>query len=257
MDCHTLLASHLPCVTSPLRQKTLPLPLQVNYNPAAVPRSSIANIMGIFNAMTTIFFAYGGHNVALEIQATIGMTEKNPFTVRPMMRGVNRTFLITGWGGVWGGGAEQDHMCGQGGADATVRVVLLRNLQVLTFFQQAVGEFERKDGRAFLYKKQKCCLQPSLLLSCSPAAADLVCAGTCADSAKFVSALAPLRLLRLLLHPGLCYIGVSILGFWAFGTSVKDNVLFAFKAGPHKWVVTMATMLVVVHVAAAFQVRAG
>jgi hypothetical protein len=35
---------------------------------------------------------------------------------------------------------------------------------------------------------------------------------------------------------------------------VGDNVLLAFKAGPHQWVVTMATMLVVVHVAAAFQV---
>jgi hypothetical protein len=50
---------------------------------------------------------------------------------------------------------------------------------------------------------------------------------------------------------------VSILGFWAFGTDVGDNVLLAFKAGPHQWVVTMATMLVVVHVAAAFQVRTG
>jgi hypothetical protein len=72
------------------------LSLQVNYNPAAVERSSIDNVMGIFNAMTTIFFAYGGHNVALEIQATIGITEKNPTTVRPMMRGVNWTFFITG-----------------------------------------------------------------------------------------------------------------------------------------------------------------
>jgi hypothetical protein len=47
---------------------------------------------------------------------------------------------------------------------------------------------------------------------------------------------------------------VSILGFWAFGTGVGDNVLLAFKEGPHHWVVTLATMLVVVHVAAAFQV---
>lgn len=58
----------------------------------------------------------------------------------------------------------------------------------------------------------------------------------------------------LLSRAGLCYFSVSILGFWAFGTGVGDNVLLAFKAGPHQWVVTMATMLVVVHVAAAFQV---
>lgn len=45
----------------------------VNYNPAAVDRSTVARIMGIFNAMTTIFFAYGGHNVALEIQVGVGL----------------------------------------------------------------------------------------------------------------------------------------------------------------------------------------
>jgi hypothetical protein len=38
---------------------------------------------------------------------------------------------------------------------------------------------------------------------------------------------------------------------------VGDNVLLAFKAGPHQWVVTMANMLVLVHVAAAFQVGVG
>lgn len=136
------------CIIAVAMSATVKPGPEVNYNPAAVQRSSIDNVMGIFNAMTTIFFAYGGHNVALEIQATIGITEKNPSSVRPMMRGVNWTFFIT----------------------------------------------------------------------------------------------------------GLCYFSVSILGFWAFGTDVAGNVLLAFKAGPHQWVVTMANMLVLVHVAAAFQV---
>jgi hypothetical protein len=69
---------------------------EVNYNPAQVEHSNLTRIMGIFNAMTTVFFAYGGHNVALEIQATIGITEKHPSTVRPMMIGVHWTFVITG-----------------------------------------------------------------------------------------------------------------------------------------------------------------
>jgi hypothetical protein len=72
----------------------------VNYNPAAVPRSPVERIMGVFNAMTTVFFAYGGHNVALEIQATIPSDAKtlnmHMSTVPAMMRGVNVTFLITG-----------------------------------------------------------------------------------------------------------------------------------------------------------------
>jgi len=47
-----------------------------------------------------VFFAYGGHNVALEIQATIAVNDKQPSTVPAMMKGVNYTFLVTvsvGW----------------------------------------------------------------------------------------------------------------------------------------------------------------
>eukprot|EP00878_Enallax_costatus_P044191 GHUV01052515.1.p1 GENE.GHUV01052515.1~~GHUV01052515.1.p1 ORF type:complete len:122 (-),score=31.08 GHUV01052515.1:304-669(-) len=53
---------------------------------------------------------------------------------------------------------------------------------------------------------------------------------------------------------GLAYFAVSIVGFWAFGTAVADNVLLSFARGPHSWVVAMADMMVVVHVASAFQV---
>jgi hypothetical protein len=84
------------CIIAVAMSATVKPGPEVQYNPASVQRSQIARIMGVFNAMTTIFFAYGGHNVALEIQATIGITQKNPSTVRPMMRGVNWTFLVTG-----------------------------------------------------------------------------------------------------------------------------------------------------------------
>lgn len=44
--------------------------------------------MGVFNAIGTIFFAYGGHNVALEIQATIPVGGKNGNSSVPaMMKG--------------------------------------------------------------------------------------------------------------------------------------------------------------------------
>lgn len=39
---------------------------------------------------------------------------------------------------------------------------------------------------------------------------------------------------------GLAYFAVSIMGFWAFGTSVADNVLLTFARGPNSWVVAMA-----------------
>jgi hypothetical protein len=71
--------------------------LNVNYNPAAVPRTPLERAMGIFNALTTVLFAYGGHNVALEIQATIPVGGKHAASSVPaMMRGVNVTFIVTG-----------------------------------------------------------------------------------------------------------------------------------------------------------------
>lgn len=122
---------------------------EVNYNPAVVARSPIERVMGIFNALTTVLFAYGGHNVALEIQATIPVGGKHPLTTVPaMMRGVNVTFVVT----------------------------------------------------------------------------------------------------------GLCYFLVSIVGFYAFGTAVSDNVLAAFEHGPRSGVVAAADIMVVVHVGAAYQV---
>lgn len=41
---------------------------------------------------------------------------------------------------------------------------------------------------------------------------------------------------------GLAYFLVAIMGFWAFGTGVADNVLLTFSKGPHSWVVAMAGM---------------
>lgn len=54
---------------------------------------SVTNrIIDIFAAISTILFAYGGHNIALEIQATL----PSPPTIKRMMRGVNLAFVVTG-----------------------------------------------------------------------------------------------------------------------------------------------------------------
>lgn len=51
-------------------------------------KSRADGIFGIFNALGTIAFAYGGHNVVMEIQATIpsnpSSKKENP-TLAPMM----------------------------------------------------------------------------------------------------------------------------------------------------------------------------
>uniref|UniRef100_A0A383VWF1 Amino acid transporter transmembrane domain-containing protein n=1 Tax=Tetradesmus obliquus TaxID=3088 RepID=A0A383VWF1_TETOB len=120
----------------------------VNYAPEAVERTPIERTMGIFNALTTVLFAYGGHNMALEIQATLPINEQHKSSVPRMERAVHMTFVVT----------------------------------------------------------------------------------------------------------ALAYLLVSIFGFYAFGTSVADNVLLTFSHGPTSWVVAMTDMFVVVHVLAAYQV---
>ncbi|KAI8470818.1 MAG: transmembrane amino acid transporter protein-domain-containing protein [Monoraphidium minutum] len=49
-------------------------------------------VIDVFAAISTILFAYGGHNIALEIQATLPEVP----TVKRMMRGVNAAFVVTG-----------------------------------------------------------------------------------------------------------------------------------------------------------------
>jgi len=65
----------------------------VSYEP--VGTSPVDRVFGIFNSLTTIAFAYGGHNIALEIQATL---PAGPYesTIPRMMKGMNVTFIMTG-----------------------------------------------------------------------------------------------------------------------------------------------------------------
>eukprot|EP00884_Botryococcus_braunii_P006433 jgi/Botrbrau1/15791/Bobra.4_1s0142.1 len=55
-------------------------------------RSKPNLLFGIFNSIATMMFAYGGHNIALEIQATL---PRPPSTYKRMMRGVWAAFILT------------------------------------------------------------------------------------------------------------------------------------------------------------------
>lgn len=87
------------CVIATVMSATVKRGPHVNYNPAAMPLSRVDRVMGVMNALTTVFFAYGGHNVALETQATIPSHPKGSpvfvSTIPTMLRGVNVTFCIT------------------------------------------------------------------------------------------------------------------------------------------------------------------
>jgi amino acid permease len=57
-------------------------------------------VFGIFNALGTVAFAYGGHNVVMEIQATLPSvpTEKKPNpTKKPMMFGVYLAYFLVAY----------------------------------------------------------------------------------------------------------------------------------------------------------------
>jgi amino acid permease len=51
------------------------------------------DVMNIFNALGTVAFAYAGHNVVLEIQATIPSTPERP-SKTPMWRGVMLAYMV-------------------------------------------------------------------------------------------------------------------------------------------------------------------
>ncbi|XP_050230708.1 lysine histidine transporter-like 8 [Mercurialis annua] len=64
----------------------------VSYNP--VPASSdIERVFDILNALGIIAFAFRGHNLVLEIQATMPSSEKHPSTV-PMWKGVKVAYVV-------------------------------------------------------------------------------------------------------------------------------------------------------------------
>ncbi|KAK9806840.1 hypothetical protein WJX72_004583 [[Myrmecia] bisecta] len=57
-------------------------------------KSTAAGVFGVMNALGTVAFAYGGHNVVLEIQACM---PSPPKTFKPMMRGVYIAYIIVAW----------------------------------------------------------------------------------------------------------------------------------------------------------------
>ena len=110
------------------------------------PNHSTASLVfGAFNALGTVAFAYAGHNVVLEIQATIPSTKERPSKV-PMWRGVVLAYIVV----------------------------------------------------------------------------------------------------------AMCYFPVAIIGYWAYGNHVADNIL-TYVAKP-TWVIAMANLMVVIHVIGSYQV---
>jgi amino acid permease len=50
-----------------------------------------------------------------------------------------------------------------------------------------------------------------------------------------------------------CYFPVAMIGYWAFGNGVDDNILVTLNKP--KWLIAMANMTVVVHLIGSYQVR--
>lgn len=50
----------------------------------------------------------------------------------------------------------------------------------------------------------------------------------------------------------ICYFPVALVGYWAFGQDVDDNVLMALKRP--EWLIASANLMVVIHVIGSYQV---
>ncbi|XP_047942130.1 lysine histidine transporter-like 8 [Salvia hispanica] len=64
----------------------------VNYNPVR-SKTEISKIFDVLNALGIIAFAFRGHNLILEIQATMPSSEKHPSSI-PMWRGVKVAYTL-------------------------------------------------------------------------------------------------------------------------------------------------------------------
>lgn len=65
----------------------------VSYNPVQTDKEGIVRAVDVLNALGIVAFAFRGHNLTLEIQATMPSSEKHPSTV-PMWKGVKFAYLI-------------------------------------------------------------------------------------------------------------------------------------------------------------------
>ncbi|PWZ25773.1 Lysine histidine transporter 1 [Zea mays] len=106
-----------------------------------------ASVFGFFGALGDVAFAYAGHNVVLEIQATIPSTPEKP-SKKPMWKGVVVAYVVV----------------------------------------------------------------------------------------------------------ALCYFPVALIGYWAFGNSVQDNILITLSRP--RWLIALANMMVVIHVIGSYQIYA-
>lgn len=109
--------------------------------------SAAGTTFGFFNALGDVAFAYAGHNVVLEIQATIPSTPENP-SKKPMWKGVIVAYIVV----------------------------------------------------------------------------------------------------------AICYFPVALIGYWAFGNAVEDNILLSLEKP--RWLIAAANMMVVVHVIGSYQIYA-
>lgn len=64
----------------------------VSYDPVKEP-TNVAHVFGILNSLGIIAFAFRGHNLILEIQATLPSSEKYPSHV-PMWKGVKAAYIL-------------------------------------------------------------------------------------------------------------------------------------------------------------------
>ncbi|KAM0940604.1 putative amino acid transporter, transmembrane domain-containing protein [Dioscorea sansibarensis] len=117
--------------------------VEYGYSASSTP----GTIFNFFNALGDVAFAYAGHNVVLEIQATIPSTPEKP-SKKPMWKGVIVAYIVV----------------------------------------------------------------------------------------------------------ALCYFPVALIGYWAFGNSVNDNILITLEKP--RWLVAAANMMVVIHVVGGYQIYA-
>ena len=196
-------------------------------------------MFGVFNALGTVAFAYGGHNVILEIQVRFGAA----FSLSFMQCTLQCTLM------------QQQELSLTACSSACI---VLAAANVLSTFCTAPVSTTQHTSCEWTWHKQTHThmgwLTVAIHLSQSLSSERPPLQATLPSKPNRNTSVPMMRGVYVAYAVvSWCYFGVSCAGYWAFGNNVQSNVIFSI--GHPKWMVAMADLFVTVHVIGSYQVR--
>nr|XP_033512065.1 lysine histidine transporter 1-like [Nicotiana tomentosiformis] len=197
---------------------------EVSYGPKS--EKTLDNVFMFLSELGNVAFAYAGHNVVLEIQATIPSTEDAP-SKKAMWKAaiLSMTYSAIAWTVSLKelGKSEREVSYGPKSEKISDNVFM---------FLSALGNV------AFAYAGHNVVLEIQATIPSTEDAPSKKAMWKGVFTAYIIVAL--------------CYLPVAFIGYWVFGNGVDDNILLTLHRPT--WLIATANIFVVAHVIGSYQV---